>query len=58
MIREDSLEEQESSLRDIAKIITPDEIFPTRSDADDVNIVLQALLDEDEVPSVPYWERI
>lgn len=58
MIREDSLEEQESSLRDTAKIITPDEIFPTRSDADEVNIVLQALLDEDEVPSVPYWERI
>lgn len=42
MIREDSLEEQES--RDMAKIITPDEIFPLRSEAEEVNLVLQALL--------------
>jgi hypothetical protein len=42
----------------MAKIITPDEIFPIRSEAEDVNTVLQALMEEDEVPSVPYWERI
>jgi hypothetical protein len=58
MIREDSLEEQESELRDIAKIITPDEIFPLRSEGEEVTLVLQALLDDDEVPSVPYWEKI
>lgn len=58
MIREDSLEEQESEIRDMAKIITQDEIFPLRNDGEDVNLVLQALLDEDEVPSLPYWEKI
>lgn len=58
MIREDSLEEQESELRDMAKIITPDEIFPPQSEGHEANLLLQALLDDDEIPSLPYWEKV
>lgn len=59
MIKEESQEQSEYlDQRDIAKIISPEEIFNERSEEEVVNSVLQGLLDDGEIPALPYWEKI
>lgn len=56
MIREESQEQSEFlDQRDIAKIISPEEIFNERLEEEVVNAVLQGLLDDGEIPALPYW---